>query len=510
MKKKLLIFLILIIIIIVGIVVLKNTKNIKDYELVRITEFDYFKYFSNEKCGVIDKNGNKVVDAKYSDIIIPNPQRDVFFCYENNTVDVLNAKGESLYQNFNNVEPIKLKNVASTLNYEKELFKFEKDGMYGLINIDGKQIVKPQYELIENLQLREGNLLVKQNGRFGILNGNGACIIKPAYDGIISDGFYMENNGYRNAGYIVSNRVDDGYRYGYLDNQGKLYLDTEYNSIERIDNDNYKEFYLIASRNGKYGVYKNKKKIIEEEYQSIEYNDSNKLLLIEKNKKYGVADLNGKIIIEPENTSIEFKGIYVYAKKALENIVYDQNGNKINISFNKTIYETESEKYRISTLENDNEIYYGIVDKNGNTLVSEKYQYIEYLFGTYFIAKNENGIYGIISSNGKEVTKQKYDVVQRLKGKKILQAVENSTGIMEIYNSNLQLLYSLKDAIISNEDEYVKIVSTEGIIYLDKDANIINEDSDIINSSNRLKEPEKVGKYKKVQFNLENVYYVEE
>ena len=249
MKKKIVFFVIVIVAIITGIFVLKNNKKSNDYELIKITGFDYFKYVLNEKCGIIDKNGNKIVDAKYSDIIILNPQKDVFFCYNDNDVVVMNAKGEKLYQNFDNVEPIKLKNVASTLNYEKELFKFKKDGMYGLINIDGKQIVKPQYELIENLQLREGNFLVKQNGKYGILNGNGVCIIKPTYDGIISDGFYIEKYGYSKAGYIVSNKSEDGYRYGYIDNQGKKYLDVEYNSIGRINNDNYKEIFLIASVN---------------------------------------------------------------------------------------------------------------------------------------------------------------------------------------------------------------------------------------------------------------------
>ena len=510
MKKNVIIIVIIVIAIVAGLIVVRNNKIKNDYEVVKITGFDYFKYISNQKCGVIDKEGNKIIDAKYTDIIIPNPQKDVFFCYENDNIVILNAKGEKLYQDFKNVEPVKLKNVATTLNYEKELFKYEKDGRWGLINIDGKQIVKPEYEEIENLQLREGIFLVKKNGKFGIINGNGVCIINPEYDGIVSDGFYTEEHGYNKSGFIVSTKIEDGYRYGYINFQGKKYLSNEFNSIERIDIDDYKEVYLIASKNGRYGVYKNRKNIIEEEYQSIEYNVANKLLLIEKNKKYGVTDLEGKIIIEPENTSIEFKGIYVYAKKGLENIVYDINGDKINISFNKALYETESENYRISTLENDNEIFYGIVDKNGNTLVSEKYQFIEYAFGTYFVEKNEDGLFGIISSNGKEVVKSKYNVLQKLKGKKVLQAVDSKTGIMDLYNSNLRLLYSLKDANISSEDEYIKVVSESGIIYLDKDGNEIDKDSDLVKSSNKLQEPEKVGKYKKVQFTLENVYYVEE
>lgn len=510
MNKKFIIILIILIIAISTIFIVKNQKSKYDYETVKITSFEYFTLISNEKHGVINKNGDIIIKPVYTDIIIPNPEKDIFFCYNDENVEALNSKGEKLYTDFEKVEPIKLKNVATTLNYEKSSFKFEKDGKYGLINLEGKVIAKNEYESIENLGLCEGIFLVKQNGKYGLINVNGKTIIKPNYDNIKSDEYYTKEDGYKKCGYIVSNKTSDGYRFGYVTNTGEKYLETNYNSISRIyPKDTAKDIVLIASQNGQYGVFKNKKNIIATEYQSIEYDENSDLLITEKNKKYGVASLEGKVIIPNENTSIESKGIYLYAKQALENKVYDYEGNKINISFNKAIYKTENDNYRISTLENNDSVYYGIVDKNGNTLVSEKYEFIEYAFGTYFIAKNENGKYGIISSNGKEVYEFKYNILQKIKDKNILQVVDSEEKTT-LLGANLKVILTAENASISNEEGYVKVSADEVTIYLDSEGNKIDENSELIKNTNTLKEPEKIGKYKKVQFTLENVYYVEE
>lgn len=510
MKKKIIILVIILIIVIASIFAIKSKNSKYEYNLNKVTSYEYFTLISNEKHGVINKNGDIVINPNYTDIIIPNPEKDIFFCYNNDAVEVINSKGEKLYTNFEKVEPIKLKNVATTLNYEKSVFKFQKDGKYGLINTEGKIIVKNEYESIENLQLCEGLFLVSQNSKYGIINLKGTVVINPSYDNITSDGYYTEQDGYRKSGFIVSNKTDDGYRYGYITNTGKTYLSTSYNSIARVRKDDTdKDVYLVVSQSGKYGLYKNKKNVISQEYQSIEFDENNNLLIIEKNKKYGAASLEGKIIVEPENTELEIKGIYIYAKQALENKVYDINGNKINISFNKAIYETENENYRISTLENNDVTYYGIVDRNGNTLVSEKYQYIEYAFGTYFIAKNDEGNYGIINSNGKETVEFKYNVLQKLKGKNVLQAVSSNLGVTDFYSSSLKTILSVKNADINNEEEYIKISTENETIYLDADGNRITKDSEIIKNSNKLQEPDTIGKYKKVQFTLENVYYTE-
>ena len=67
------------------------------------------------------------------------------------------------------------------------------------------------------------------------------------------------------------------------------------------------------------------------------YYDDNDIIILQKNKKYGVAKLDGKIIVEVEQDSIESKGIYLYAKAGTNNKVYDNQGNVVDINYNRTV-----------------------------------------------------------------------------------------------------------------------------------------------------------------------------
>ena len=59
--------------------------------------------------------------------------------------------------------------------------------------------------------------------------------------------------------------------YGYYDYKGKKVLDTKYESISRVLDYNDEDVYLIAMSNGKKGVLKNGKKIIDLNYQDVIY-----------------------------------------------------------------------------------------------------------------------------------------------------------------------------------------------------------------------------------------------
>ena len=223
---------------------------------------------------------------------------------------------------------------------------------------------------IKKLQPTEGKLLVSKDEKYGVIDLKGNTLVETEYDKIESDGYYTLKDKYKKSGYIISVRTDDGYKSGYINYSGKKILETKYNEIERLSKEDEKNIYLIASEEGKVGLYKNSKNVIKHEYQSITYNDRNNVIL-QKNKKYGAALLDGKIVINVDNEFVDSKGIYLYAKSQDGNKVYDEKGNVININYNKTIYETESEDYRISTILNNNVTYYGITKKILKKLVDE-------------------------------------------------------------------------------------------------------------------------------------------
>ena len=147
-KNKLIkgiIAIVIIAIIVIFISIYKNSKYVfKDEN--KIYNQNYFVEYSEDgNAGVIDKKGNEVIHTVYSEIYIPNPEKDIFICcIDEETSEIINAKGEKLFENYDNVSAL----VTSDGNFEfeKEVLKFEKDGKYGLINFEGNVIAEAEYE----------------------------------------------------------------------------------------------------------------------------------------------------------------------------------------------------------------------------------------------------------------------------------------------------------------------------------------------------------------------------
>ena len=149
MKKKTILLVILIAIIVIVTLFLKGKmqNNKIEYSIFDVNEYKYIKYKEKENYGIIDREGNIIIEAVYQKIEIPNPEKDIFICYndeENSTV--LNSKKERLYVEYDKIEPIKLKNIASTLCFEKSVLKYKKGDTYGLIDFQGKKITNNEYD----------------------------------------------------------------------------------------------------------------------------------------------------------------------------------------------------------------------------------------------------------------------------------------------------------------------------------------------------------------------------
>ena len=261
MKKKHIVGIIIISIIIIATVGVFIAKKViedgKKYEIEKVDNYEYFTLKVDNKYGVINKEGKQIINTEYTNVIIPNPQKPVFICYTSDNTKVLNQNGEEIFTEFKSIEPIKLKNIASSLMYEKSILTYKENEKFGLINLEGKKLTKAIYNKIEGLPYKEGELLVQKEGKYGVINLKGNQLIKPQYDQINVDGYSNDENGYKNAGYIVGNKTEEGYRYGYIDIDGKMLLETEYNEIQRITEVKENDIYLIAAKNGQYGLFKN-------------------------------------------------------------------------------------------------------------------------------------------------------------------------------------------------------------------------------------------------------------
>ena len=460
---------VLIIAIIVGVSAYFIYQNGKKYEIEEVKQYNYFSLRKDNLFGVIDRSGNIIIEPTYDDIKIPNPEKPVFVCYEGDSTKVLNERKEEILTDYDKVEPIQLQNTVNDLIYEKSVLKYQQDGKYGLIDFEGKRITKPIYDSIDSLNYKEGQLLVKQDGKTGVINIKGNTLIDIKYDQINVDGYYTKENGYNYSGYIVSTTTDQGYRYGYINYDGKLLLEPNYNQLSRVtqiqDNNNA---YIICAENGRYGVMKNDESIIPNEYQSIEYDEGNNLFTIEKGKKYGIANIEGNIIVPTEYSQIDITGVYLYATNDQGVVVYNSDGTQANIDTNIAIINTSNEKYKIR-IDNSNGTKYGVIDKEGQQVIDEKYNYIEYLFDDYFIASTENSKLGIIDDKDNVKVEINNDLLQRIEGTDIIQTMTATDNVTRLYDKSLNKICEMANANIEVKDNYIKISNTEETKYFSKE-----------------------------------------
>lgn len=497
MKKRnviIIIIAVLIVIAILGIVIYKNVReDNKEYQIEKVKQYNYFILKQNDLYGVIDRQGNTVVQTEYTEIKIPNPEKPVFVCYQGKDTKVLNEKGQEILEKYNNIQPIRLKNISTDLMYEKSVLKYEEDSKIGLIDFDGKELAKPIYDEIDSLTYKEGELLVKKDDKYGVINIKGDKIIENDYDEIKVDEYYSDENHYKYAGYIVSRKTEEGYRYGYINKEGKQILGTEYNEIIRetdiFDNENP---YLICAKNGQYGVIKGNNKIIVNEYKSIQYDENNKVFVLEKSKKYGVANLQGDIIVPIKYDEIDITGIYLYAKDENGTTIYDDKGTEMNVDKDIAILNTSSEKYKIK-INNKNGTKYGVIDKDEKQLIEEKYNYMEYFYDNYFIASNENGKLGILDDSGMVKIALNHDSLQKIQNTDLIQLVATENQMTEIYDKTMQKICEMKDAIIQESDSCMRVYNDSECRYFDKNGKELK--STEVYPNNKLFVNVKDGKY---------------
>ena len=474
MNKKKLIIIIGIILAIVAIIVSltiyfsKRAKYIYDVE--EISNIEYNTVNIEERYGVIDGKGNIIVDPNYDVIQIPNPSKPIFICMSNYNTEtkeyetkVLNDKKEQIITGYESVQAIPTETTADGVPFENTVLKYKKNGKYGLISIEGKEITKPIYDDISAVTYKEGMLFVKQNEKMGVININGKQVIDVEYDNIIVDKYYDVNTKYQKTGFIVCKTGENGYRYGYINYKGDKILDTEYTELERVNEiENSKDIYIIAYKDGQAGLLKNKKIVLKHEYEDIIYNAYNDIFIVQRNGKQGIVSRNGDIKIDTKYSNISFGGIYVNVDENGINKVLDLNGNEISDGYIS----------KLPTGDGQHSIVYGedgiykIIDNNGNIVVNKNYTNIEEIDNNYYIVASDRNN-GIIDLTGKSLVDLKYNSILKLDNTELLQANISSTSTVSLINKNMEVIATMDDATIEINDNFIRLYSEKENRYFD-------------------------------------------
>ena len=456
-KKKVAATIIALIVVIMVVISLKNLFTNNNTVAEMVVQTTYFTVYDNNKYGVIDNEGNTIIDLEYDElIVIPDQTTDLFICtydvdYDNETYStkVLNSDGEEILTDYSNVHAIE-KSDVNDVWYDTNLLIYEENGLYGLIDFNGTKILDAEYTDIYALDGTEKSIVVEKDGLKGIVNSNlKKLVIDCNYDDVSTLSTSSEDDGY-----IVS--IDGSY--GIISASGKTILETNYTEIKNVTGNSMyvvndgtglklidsnlsvildSGFDDIISINGEnlviqdgdlYGVITTSGETkISAQYEELAYATSN-YYIAKQNDLYGVISLDNVVCVDFKYTSLEYNNsanFYVGENSDYTSDLIDRNLetklsgviiSELNTDSNYMIIRQDGEyKYYTLNFEEEtnidalksNTLYlsksgdkYGYVNSNGDLIVDYIYDDAKEQNSYGYCAVKQDGLWGVLASDG--------------------------------------------------------------------------------------------------------------
>ena len=148
--KKVWAVIIAILVIIMFFVVIGNLLSDQGSQIKEKTfAIAYYPVLENGKWGVIDTKENVIIEPQYNEmIVIPDYTKPLFIVtsnvdYQTGTFDskVVNQDNQQMYTQYQKVEAIYNHDESNNLWYEENVLKVQKEGKYGLINLEGEELL---------------------------------------------------------------------------------------------------------------------------------------------------------------------------------------------------------------------------------------------------------------------------------------------------------------------------------------------------------------------------------
>lgn len=456
-KKKVAATIIAIIVIIMVIISLKNLFTDNKSVPVMTVQTSYFTVYDNDKYGVIDNNGNTIIGLDYDEyIVIPDKTKDLFICtydvdYENETykTKVLNSSGTEILTDYSNIRAIEKRDVNDVW-YDNNLLIYEQNGLYGLVDFDGRKVLDADYTDIYALDGTEKSIVVEKDGLKGIVNSNlKKLVIECNYDDISTlstdsedDGYIVSSNGnygiisasgktilesnYSEIKHVTGNSmyvVNDGSGLKLIDSNLNTVLDSGFDDIVSINGEN-----LIIKNGDSYGVINTSgESKIPTEYENLSYSTDN-YYIAEKNGLYGIISLDNVVCVDFKYVSLEYinsTDFYIGDNSDYTTDIINRNFetklsnviiSELNTESNYMIVRQDGEyKYYTLNFEEEsnrdalksNTLFlakngdkYGYVNKDGELIVDYIYDDAKEQNSYGYCAVKQNGLWGVLASDG--------------------------------------------------------------------------------------------------------------
>ncbi len=314
----------------------------------------------NEKSGLINRNGEELIPIQYDDLSELN--EGIYAAIDSDKTAYLTRTGKKLTEFM----------FDFTGDFRDGYSIAGINDKFGLLNGTCNYSIEPQFD--ELVFMSNGLLKAKQDDHWGIINLHGDVIASFVFDAI---GDFTANRAL-----VAKNR-----KCGFVDGSGKIVIPLSYPFSESLINTaNFKNGYALLKKKVKSILLDSLgTKISLSGFEDIGL-PSEGLVPVKKNKKWGFADLKGKIkILCNYNQVSPFENGYAKIKS-----------NKLT----------------------------GIIDVSGKTVFPAMYEDIA-ITTNYFICKS-GGRSGLISKDGAIVLPAEYDHIEFLSAKIVSATTDNN------------------------------------------------------------------------------------
>ncbi|TDQ25483.1 WG repeat-containing protein [Tenacibaculum caenipelagi] len=365
---------------------------------------------------------------------------------------ILDINGNEILSN--NYEYLEFSSVAT-------LFKFKENNKFGLIDLKGQKIINPKYN--EIIVTHKGKILIIQkNGNYGMISSKGDKITDFKYKSIIN---------YFNSDLFAFKNSDN--KYGYLDKKGKEVIKANFDFANQFIND-----FAVIIKDRKKGIINKKGEIIIDPiyndihlYSPFTFTDvtessftfldsEESFFYTEKDGKYGLLDNQLKTILQPTYDKIGAftEGVALVSNNNKYGFIDKKGKIVIPIIYDKASYFSEG----LAPVNKDRK--WGFINKNNETIIDFKFsghvnpfyeglaRYCEYCqkcySDQYYSVKN----CGFINKKGEIIIKPIYKSAKNFKNG--ISIVDNSKNLLLINKKNKSFNLKENDTGLSEIEEY--------------------------------------------------------
>lgn len=355
-----------------------------------------------EQWGYANKKGDMIIRAKYEEaynfadcglaLVAEDSDEGVKYGF-------IDTKGKTV---------INLKYDAASSFNEYGIAVVVKEDMYGIINSDGEEIIKPnKYVYIGEFNdfgtapyCEESD----ENGKlWGFIDSNGKITVKAKFE---------EVKNFSDNGFAVAKNEND--EWGTINKKGEWIIQPKFDTATEFDSHNR----CIVSIDGAYGVVDNKGNyIVKPKYEAISAFSEDEGLAFFKNEddEWGVMNTNGKIILEPTYDAFVtlFKDGIAIVKDGNDYYMINKSGKEIG-EFDKCgpAAFTFADNGLIPVIEikkNATSLKYGYANKKGDVVIDFDYAEASAFANCGLACVSDGKDYGYINKNGEFVIQPDYD-----------------------------------------------------------------------------------------------------